>query len=350
MKRNISDLMDHIPEPDIFMTGATPLSSQRIKELTMRKVKKNTGKRLSFRVLLVAAILAALGVTAVAADQIWGVSGIFMGTFDNKLEPEKIELVEELGASFPDGVTDNGATITPVSILGDDTYFHLHLRVEAPEGTVLPNGIIYQLDGLGADNSLTLDVPRDIYKDISGEMKVEALPDEDPSDNAKEFMIRWYNIDEHVDLRFNDGISKILTIRGLWEQTENKEYREIFSGEFSFDIGRYEIVTLAHADVAGLSAWCEKADCQVTLQSMSISPLGIRYLYTADMPTGSTQYPYAEFEIVLKNGTSSKTRRSGVGTDPETGAYGSSAQFYEYIPLENIDYILFGEHKIDVDA
>lgn len=350
MKRNISDLMDYIQLPDIPMTGATPLSSQRIKELTMSKVKKNTGKQLSFRVLLVAAILAALGVTAVAADQIWGVSGIFMGSFGSDLEQEKIELVDNLGAPFSGSITDNGATITPVAVLGDDTYFHLHLRVEAPAGTVLPNGIIYQLDGLDAENRLTLDVPRDIYKDISSEMKVETLPDEDPTDNVKEFMIRWYNIDEHVDLRFNDGISKILTIRGLWEQTETKEYREIFTGEFSFDIGRYELVNLAQAEVAGLSTWCSGAGCQVTLQSMTLSPLGIRYLYTADMPEDSTQYPYAEFEIVMKDGTKFQTRRSGVGIDPETGAYGSSAQFYEYIPLESIDYVLFGEHKIDVNA
>jgi hypothetical protein len=332
------------------MTGETPLSSQRIKELTMSKIKKNTTNRLSFRVLLVAAIIVALGVTAVAADQIWGVSGIDMGGFGDDLKPEKIELVDELGAPFSGGVTCNGATITPVSVLGDDTYFHLHLRVEAPDGTVLPDGISYQFDGLDAENRMTLDVPRDIYKDISCEVKVEILPDEDPTDNVKEFMIRWYNIDEHVDLRFNDGISKILTIRGLWEQTEDKEYREIFSWEFSFDIGRYELVNLAQAEVAGLSAWCDGADCQVTLQSMAISSLGIRYLYTADTPEDATQYPYAEFEIVLKDGTRCQTRRSGVGTDPETGAYGSSAQFYEYIPLENIDYILFGEHKIYVNA
>jgi len=349
MKRHISDLMDYI-QPDIPMTGAAPLSSQRIKELTMSKVKKNTRKRLSFRVLLVAAILAALGVTAVAADQLWGVSGIFMGSFNDELEPERIELVDDLGAPFPNGITDNGATVTPVSLLGDDTYFHLHLRVEAPAGTVLPDDIMYQLDGMGASEKLTLDVPRDIYKDISGEIKVETLPDEDPTDNVKEFMIRWYNIDEHVDLRFNDGVSKILTIPGLWEQTEAKEYREIFTGAFSFDIGRYQLVTLAQADVAGLSAWCSGAGSQVTLQSMTLSPLGIRYLYTADMPENSTQYPYGEFEIVMKDGTRFQTRRSGVGIDPDTGAYGSSAQFYEYIPLEDIAYILFGEHKIDVKA
>ena len=60
MKRNISDLMDHYRGelPELQMD--TPLSSQRIKELTMGKITKSEkkGKRIVFRILVAAALIA----------------------------------------------------------------------------------------------------------------------------------------------------------------------------------------------------------------------------------------------------------------------------------------------------
>ena len=44
MKRNISDLLDCYLEEDLEPNGVQPLSSRRIKEMTMKKIeKKETG-------------------------------------------------------------------------------------------------------------------------------------------------------------------------------------------------------------------------------------------------------------------------------------------------------------------
>ena len=40
MKRNISDLLDCYLEEDLEPNGVQPLSSRRIKEMTMKKIEK----------------------------------------------------------------------------------------------------------------------------------------------------------------------------------------------------------------------------------------------------------------------------------------------------------------------
>ena len=347
MKRNISDLMDHIQDVDIPVSCQTPLSSQRIKELTMRKIKNNKGRRLTFRVMLVAAILVVLGVSVVAADQIWGVSGVFLGHYADDLEQEDIEAIDTLGASFPGGITSNGATITPISVLGDDDYFHMHIRVEAPEGVVLPDGIIYQISGMEIGTQMTLDTPRSLYKDLSSNAVLVVLPDEDPTDNVKEFVLKWFTIDDQVDLKFNDGVSKILTIHGLYEQIENGVYREIFSGDFIFDIGRYQLVEIAKPNVTGLSA--DYNAYTVTLQTMTVTPLSIHYTYSADKPCDPADPPRGEFVIVLNDGTQIETDKGLIGSSDDKQVWESWAHFYDPIELKDIDYILFGEHKIEVE-
>ena len=347
MKQNISNLMNHIPLEDLGIYGETPLSSQRIKELTMKKLKKEKCKRRSLRIFLIAAIIASLGITAVAADRIWGVSGVRVGSFNEDLQVEAVDTIDTLGASFPGGITNNGATITPISVLGDDTYFHLHLRVEAPEGVTLPDGKVYQFSGMGAGQGIALDVPNNAYKDKSSEVKVETLPDDDPTDNVKGFMVRWYCVDQYVDLRFNDGISKILRISGLWVQTEDGSYQQLFTGDFAFDIGRYELVELAKPEVAGLSVLADNGEDTLTLQTMTVSPLSISYTYQGDF-SESTKYPVADFVIVMRDGSEVGTENGPVRHDMLNQEYGGSVQFDQAISLDQIDYILFGDHKIEV--
>lgn len=366
MKRRISDLMDAVQPSQLILHQNTPLSSQRIKELTMSKIQKKHSKRVGFRVLLVAAILVALGASVVAADQIWGVSGVFLGYPGEKLSAEDVETIDQLGASFtPDnptpenvevmeqrndsftaGITSNGATITPISILGDDDYFHLHLRVDAPEGTVLPDDSCYQLSGIEQGTYMEFHAPRNIYRDISCDVTVETLPDEDPTDNVKEFVIKWFTIDDFVDLTFNDGISKVLVIHGLWEQTGTGEYREIFTGEFVFDIGRYKLLQMAKPEVEGLTG--ENERCAITLKSMNVTPLSITYVFRVDEQF-TLDSPGGSFTIVKKDGTEMETMRGLANHDGTTDLWQCTARFGDYVALEDMDYIQFGDARIQVE-
>lgn len=74
MKRRISDILDNYPAADMELEHSAPLSSRRIKELTMSKINRSEkkGRRIAFRVLIAAATIAALSMTVYAAEEIFG--------------------------------------------------------------------------------------------------------------------------------------------------------------------------------------------------------------------------------------------------------------------------------------
>ena len=73
MNKRISDLMGYIQNADYELNQETPLSSQRIKEMTMNKITNNRKpRRTGFRVLVAVAIIAALTATVFAAEDITG--------------------------------------------------------------------------------------------------------------------------------------------------------------------------------------------------------------------------------------------------------------------------------------
>ena len=146
MKKRISDLLDTYQDDSVELSGPTPLSSARIKELTMNKINETkTAKkavRLTTRLLAAAAAVAALTASAMAVNYAIGAGGLMQGFFTQDggaLTTGQIENLDQVGQTFEGGVTDNGATITPIAALADENCYYLRLRVEAPEGTVLPD-------------------------------------------------------------------------------------------------------------------------------------------------------------------------------------------------------------------
>jgi len=163
MKRRISDLLDHYSDDTIAMKNSTPLSSDRIKELTMQKIdkKEKKGRRILPRIFVAAAIIATLTMTAFAAEEVLGAGDWFRAILNLELQEraedmpedreiqetisqEQIEIINELGKSFsPQVQTSEGTTVTMLAAYADDYVLHLYLQVEAPEGTILPDGILY---------------------------------------------------------------------------------------------------------------------------------------------------------------------------------------------------------------
>ena len=80
MKKRISDMMDCIQNTDYQLNQETPLSSQRIKELTMNKItNERKPRRTLYRILVAAAVITALTATVFA-------TGYAAGWFDEFLE------------------------------------------------------------------------------------------------------------------------------------------------------------------------------------------------------------------------------------------------------------------------
>ena len=390
MKRNISDLLDGYLAEDMELGGVPPYSPSRIKEITMNhimntehndqpKTKARAGRR-PMRLLIAAAVIAAFSVSALAAGRILGGGELFGNVFSQEkdaLSQGELDAIDQLVQSFetqdgsiPTAVTSNGATITPVAALADENVYYLRLRVEAPAGAVLPDldpeTSCYQLFGPEKEDSLTLEPAEGAYPEYAFgyQMEFRPLPDSDPSDNIKEFVIEMTNLSDD-GIALNDGVSKVLTIRGLWTQAQDKSYTPIFTGEFAFDIGLNFQSQTAALPVEGLTWHHDLLDYTNTLQAMTLSPLSLSYQVDSTMPENDrVGAQLGTLEIVLKDGSvfyaesteydeqlARYIERGEIElplTGEPTGVFENYIVFEQPLDLTQVDYIRYGEAKIPV--
>lgn len=381
MNRRISDLLDAYHDDSVELSGPTPLSSARIKELTMNKINgaKTVKKaaRLTTRLLAAAAVIAALTVSALAVNYAIGAGGLMQGFFakdGEALSTGQIETLDQIGQTFEGGVTDNGATITPLAALADDNCCYLRLRVEAPEGTVLPDlepDSYYQLfGGRWPEEELTL--TSSSGEDLQGyTYAFEWQPDSDPADNVKEVVIRFTaQGTERLVFSRQEGI--VLTIPGLWVQSAEKAYTPVFTGHFALTVGRFERRSLTvdcggadHVDETGLGF-------TVWLDRIELSPLSISMWFrdnvkpdqTSRVHFGGSSGICEGLQIVLKDGTVAFDNVPSWKYDPADLNWDAStmladgpindrncyAPFGRPLDLDQVDYIKFGDHIISVHA
>lgn len=384
MKRNISDLLDRYPAEDVELGGNTPYSPTRIKEITMKNIHTETKSRKRgfkpARLLVAAAVAAAFTVSALAAGRLLGgeLFGDVFSRGNDSLTPGQMETIDRLVQTFegqdgaaPAAVTDNGASITPLAALADENVYYLRLRVEAPEGTALPDldwerdGACYQLFGPEADDHLTLEPAEGAYPaDTFGyQLNFRPLPDSEPNDNVKEFVVQFTNLSDD-GIALNDGVSKQLTIHGLWTQDSDKAYTPIFTGEFAFDIGLNFQSQLLDLAVDGLT-WSTQAedefrgvayDVTNTVKQMSLSPLSLSYRYTTTLPADNNWIGagLGPVEIVLTDGTSIPCIH---GRDTDLGNSQAGTRelegfvvFDQPLDLSQVDHLQYGDNKIPVNA
>lgn len=407
MKRHISDLMDGFPVDDVKLQDSTPLSSRRIKELTMKKVNKTPRRRILPRILVVAAIVAALTTTVFAAEVILNASDFFSDILNAQLREDRqnmedeavretlsegqLDVLNELGGTFqPQTQTSQGTTVTLAAAYGDAYMLHLYMQVTAPEGVVLPDGILYDFcDWNAIDYSAeepweNLEPGEDApYKTISRSVDIESLPDENPGDNQKNFLITIHG-QPGTKCKFNDGYSKFFNMTGIYEQVPDVDQDEdgyvlLAPGEFSFNVGFVNAVELVELDVKGLTyggyktrTWTHDSECKsacdenltgetdqetglpihfedyiynVTVKRMTISPLSVEWEVGYECDDKSRIFGL-EFYIILKDETVVKNMVSGFGNS-DNGHTGSGTTYFTVpIDLEEIDYILIGDSEI----
>ncbi len=385
MKRNISDLLDTYMEEDVELEAETVLSPTRIKELTMNKLNQNQnhtekkrGKHFPIRVLIAAAAVAALSATALAAD-IGGVGSTLQSYFAKEgesLSSAQIQVIDNLGATFSGGVTSEGATLTPLAAMADENVYYLRLRVEAPQGTVLPDldedTGYYQLFGGETENSMDLDLSAYGGEYAPGYWSDYTWrPEADPTENVKEAVLRYQvpSEDGEADsrLKFNDGVSKPLTIHGLWIQSPDKGYTQVFGGTFTFDIGKnFESQSMA-LDCAGLSYHDETFDITSAPDSMTLSPLSLSCQYKCTLLENQwVGWGVGPIKIVLKDGTVFYDNAEGysftgnclddipIADLPRSQEPSSSHRdiivFDQPLDLTQVDYVEYGGERISVDT
>lgn len=377
MKRNISDLLDSYFDEEVDLDSGTPLSASRIKELTMSKIThtKSHKLRTPVRVLIAAAAVAALSVSALAANYVFGAGELLHGFFakgGENLTSGQVELMNEMGKTFEGGVTSNGATMTPIAALADENVYYLRLRIEAPEGVVLPaldedvDGY-YQLFGDKPGERMNFDLSA--YESYGWSVQLNWLPDSDPTDNVKEVVL-LFDAQSGTDLNFNDGVSKPLTIYGLWVQSPYKEYTPVFTGEFTFDIGLHYESKMVTLDCGGAAYEDPIYGYTNYLDLMTLSPLSISFQFRSNLlPDNPVIAPGAPgyIEIVMKDGTkifeaeNEENRRwnelEGMDSrfDPSTmigdtpdWSTSNKILFDEPLDLTQVDYVQYGAYKFPV--
>lgn len=387
MKRNISDLLDRYPAEDVELGGNTPYSSNRIKEITMKNIHTETkSSKRGFKpahLLVAAAVAAAFTVSALAAGRLLG-GNLFGDVFsrgNDSLTPGQMETIDQLVQTFegrdgsiPAAVTDNGASITPIAALADENIYYLRLRVETPEGTALPDldwerdGACYQLFGPETADRLTLEPAQGAYPaDTFGyQLDFRSLPDSEPNDNVKEFVVQFTNLSDD-GIALNDGVSKVLTIRGLWTQSSDKDYTPIFTGTFAFDIGLNFRSQAVELDADGLTWRHDLLDYTNTMQAMTLSPLSLSYRVDCAMPENDRiGAQVGAVKIVLKDGSVFYSESTEYNeqlaryiqeenitlplTGEPTGVFENYIVFDQPLDLSQVDYVQYGDSKIPVNA
>lgn len=410
MKRRISDLLEGIREDTVELNTQTPLSSNRIKELTMSKInsekKTHNTKRIAFRILVAAAAISLLTVTAFAAENVFGAGDWFRDILGNRLEEdrktvqqeglditlpdtvsqEQIDVVNELGQVFEEtSIESEGTTMTLTAAYADANVIHLYFQAEAPEGTVLPDGILYQFYDYNAEDWNILELPQGAPYELSGyNVDVEALPDADPTDNRKDFHVTIYT-QSGMEMQFNDGVSKLYHITGIYEQVvdmngDEDGYVRLAPGSFTFDIGIANEAKVVELDVDGLTygghrtrTWTHDSPCKefckenltgqtdpdtglpihaeswdytVNPKRLAISPLSADWAcdYTCSDDRASFGL---SFRVVMKDG-SSPLLVDGGGTYNDEKCMSSGTNYFSTpIDLDQVDYILIGDPEIN---
>lgn len=410
MKRRISDLLEGIREDTVELNTQTPLSSNRIKELTMSKInsekKTHNTKRIAFRILVAAAAISLLTVTAFAAENVFGAGDWFRDILGNRLEEdrktvqqeglditlpetvsqEQIDVVNELGQVFEEtSIESEGTTMTLTAAYADANVIHLYFQAEAPEGTVLPDGILYQFYDYNAENWNILELPQGAPYELSGyNVEVEALPDSDPTDNRKDFHVTIYT-QSGMEMQFNDGVSKLYHITGIYEQVvdmngDEDGYVRLAPGSFTFDIGIANEAKVVELDVDGLTygghrtrTWTHDSPCKefckenltgqtdpdtglpihaeswdytVTPKRLAISPLSADW--ACDYTCSDDRATFGlSFRVVMKDG-SSPLLVDGGGTYNDEKCMSSGTNYFSTpIDLDQVDYILIGDPEIN---
>ena len=97
------------------------MSPERIREMTMEKIKqtKRSRRRMGLRLLACAGLAAVFTVSAMAAYQLWGPGKLF--TIESApLNDGQKALLDEIGTTNLPTVTSGGTTLTPLAAIADE--------------------------------------------------------------------------------------------------------------------------------------------------------------------------------------------------------------------------------------
>ena len=260
-----------------------------------------------------AAVMMSLMVTACAADQVFNDGKVYQEIIENNpiINHTQKKPSSNNTTSPPKGSTDvltsNGATITPISAYHDGKVCFLHFRLEAPEGVVL--------EDLPVDKKYRFSDEFDFRERVEVEFTfetheiqnevVKVLPDEDPTDNVKEFLLElhadssWGYYGKAIKIRIPG-----LWLRGVFDYETRNLNENIFKADFEFKIALNHLDERIEMKNLENSLYVEKHDFSVNLERIIITPLRVEVHYTATLPEDENILPDGSYaQLVMKDGS-----------------------------------------------
>lgn len=352
MNRKISDLLDDYNEAELDLTTKTPLSAERIRELTMSKIenKNQKPKRIAFRVLAAAALIAALMMSVFAAEKMLTYENWLDDFFSDKTVTAEITenqkaLLEQGLEEINQSVTSNGWTVTLEQALTDGYSSFVTCRVTAPEGTVL-DGLEYNFD----------EIPVELFGDSVDDGKYGGtiagwhMPeDPDKTDNSILLVLR-INLSDPAQRAepATDGAVKTFTVNTLKVWDEEGSWETVAEGEwtFTFSFGDTDAMT-AEVEMLPEPVTCtgrrwmvqQIFDVSVQVTSFRLRSLSATLVYEEPLTGYWDGIRLDDIFIVMKDGTRIKADYSmGVNCH---GTFESTYKFDVPISIADVDYVEF---------
>lgn len=345
MNRKISDLLDACGDPGLEIQANTPLSSERILALTRNRIRpsKVTRRHPVLRVLTIAAILAVMAVSILAAENgaawfqtFWGNHG------EARLSDEQIALIEKTSAFIGQSQAVDGYTVYIDSVMNDGRIVYIKLDIYGPDGVVFPYG-----ENLSFENVLlyTADGGK-----ISCGWSFYEIIDEDKTDNHRTELM---GIDIQAGGEPLSLTGAVLELDTLYKERVRllSRTKEILAaGTWSFDLN----FTAGEDDLwekelvgAPISCVMEKnatgEETAISFTSIRLRPLTIDAVY--DYPGGGdlAALNWRGAKIVKKDGSIVEILPSGGKVLPEGGKITGYISFTTDMPivLREVAYLEF---------
>ena len=338
MRKSISDLLDAYGDPNIELEISMPLSSERIKELTMSKIKaeKKFRKPVTFRVMMAAAIILALAVSVFAASSgaAW-----FQAYFaeQNKagLTPEQLTLIEQDSILIDQSQTVDGYTIHVESVMNDERLLYVKLNLYAPEGEVLPYGDYRHFDGTML---YTLDGDLIPCASFFGEHN-----DEDKTDNHVEILM-GFRMEADKDIGFdlsNGGVRLELTnLTKTYGSFFNQKTETMAEGTWCFDLtfgateeNAWEYQVISEPVPCTMEKRMTGEETEIYITSLIIRPLSIDVVY--DYPDGADleSLNWLGMKVIKSDGTEIRVMPSDGQFGPAGDTIIGYASFESLAPI-----------------
>ena len=353
MRKNISDMLDAYGDPNIELEISTPLSSERIKELTMSKIKaeKKSRKRVTFRVMMAAAIILALAVSAFAAASgaEW-FQAYFAEQNEAGLTAEQLALIEQDSILIDQSQTVDGYTMHVESVMNDGNTVYVKLDLYAPEGVVLPYGEdrLFEKIAYYSEN----------FQPENYGWRFEEVIDTDKTDNHTEMLL---SLDIDAQIAADGGITLELTnLTKTYGTFFNQKTETMAEGTWCFDLtfsthaeDAWEHQVITESVPCTMEKRMTGEETEIYITSLMIRPLSIDVVY--DYPNGADleSLDWLGMKVIKTDGT--KTRL--MPTDGHFGPVGDKiigyASFESLAPivLDEVAYIEFpGGTQIPVKA